>query len=61
MFTKKALTVAAIAFSSVLITTSSVMADAVEDVILNVGTTQAFTDEEVSNEDITTGIWSHFL
>ena len=43
-----------LAMTAILLVASSAMADTTVDTIMNVGTTQAFTDETVSREDLET-------
>ena len=43
-----------LAMTAILLVASSAMADTAVDTIMNVGTTQAFTDETVSREDLET-------
>ena len=54
VFTMMLRRLAIVAMAAMLLVTSSAMAETVVDTILNVGTTQAFTDEAVSVDDLKT-------
>ena len=49
---------AMVAMAVMLLVTSSAMAENVVETIMNVGTTQAFTDEAVSVDDLNTIMWA---